>query len=574
MRFNHRTIRRVAAATVVPICAALCSAQTTYFVDGSCGDDAWTGLNAVCAAPDGPKRTIQGGIDASVSGDTVIVANGTYTGVGNRDISCEGLDIVLRSESGDPNLCIIDCEGSYGSRHRGFTFDGAIVFDGFTVRGSYTETGDAGGAIKVLGGTATITNCQFLGNRVSRAAGGAIWMSGGGTIQGCVFSDNLADHLYMARGGALYVASGDPVIIECVFIRNRVGGACANYGGAIFSYGSPSIVDCEFTANRAFTSGCFGSELGSGGALGGNYSVIENCSFVGNIADGTVAIGGALATTGPVTNCVFSGNHAYGYWDDSYGGAVSGGGPFTDCTFIGNFAGFGGAVSSYGASSSQSFVNCLFIRNLSAYYGGALKTSGGSTIVNCTFVGNESWERGGAVYGNAFISNCIVWGNIGPPPLQGATLAYSCIDVPYAGIGVINLDPRFANPGNDYRLLPGSPAIDAADNTALPPGVITDLDGNPRFVDDPHTPDTGVPGNGYTEVVDMGAYEYQGEVCYPDCDTSTGAGVLDIFDFLYFQSSFVNGEPYACACDTTTGNGVCDILDFLCFQNAFVSGCS
>jgi hypothetical protein len=61
--------------------------------------------------------------------------------------------------------------------------------------------------------------------------------------------------------------------------------------------------------------------------------------------------------------------------------------------------------------------------------------------------------------------------------------------------------------------------------------------------------------------------------CYPDCDQSTGAGVLDIFDFLCFQDAFVNADPYACDCDTTTGTGVCDIFDFLCFQNAFVAGC-
>ena len=60
--------------------------------------------------------------------------------------------------------------------------------------------------------------------------------------------------------------------------------------------------------------------------------------------------------------------------------------------------------------------------------------------------------------------------------------------------------------------------------------------------------------------------------CYADCDQSTGLGVLDIFDFLCFQNSFVNGETYACDCDTSTGP-VCDIFDFRCFQDAFVGGC-
>jgi hypothetical protein len=61
--------------------------------------------------------------------------------------------------------------------------------------------------------------------------------------------------------------------------------------------------------------------------------------------------------------------------------------------------------------------------------------------------------------------------------------------------------------------------------------------------------------------------------CAADCDQSTGAGVLDIFDFLCFQHAFVTNNPYACDCDTRTGNGVCDMLDFLCFQQAFVAGC-
>jgi hypothetical protein len=59
--------------------------------------------------------------------------------------------------------------------------------------------------------------------------------------------------------------------------------------------------------------------------------------------------------------------------------------------------------------------------------------------------------------------------------------------------------------------------------------------------------------------------------CYADCDKSTGFGVLDIFDFLCFQSAFVNNDPYACGCAIEPWS--CDIFDFLCFQSAFVAGC-
>ena len=61
--------------------------------------------------------------------------------------------------------------------------------------------------------------------------------------------------------------------------------------------------------------------------------------------------------------------------------------------------------------------------------------------------------------------------------------------------------------------------------------------------------------------------------CLADCDRSSGSGIIDIFDFLCFQSRFVAGEPYACDCDTSTGVGVCDMFDFLCFQAAFAQGC-
>ena len=61
--------------------------------------------------------------------------------------------------------------------------------------------------------------------------------------------------------------------------------------------------------------------------------------------------------------------------------------------------------------------------------------------------------------------------------------------------------------------------------------------------------------------------------CYPDCDTSTGPGILDIFDFLCFGNRFAAGDPYACDCDVSTGPGLCDIFDFLCFGNEFSAGC-
>ena len=57
---------------------------------------------------DGPAdfNNIQAAIDDANDGDTVLVAPGTYTGTGNRDISVSK-SITIRSEQG-PLSCIID----------------------------------------------------------------------------------------------------------------------------------------------------------------------------------------------------------------------------------------------------------------------------------------------------------------------------------------------------------------------------------------------------------------------------------------------------------------------------------
>ena len=96
------------------------------------------------------------------------------------------------------------------------------------------------------------------------------------------------------------------------------------------------------------------------------------------------------------------------------------------------------------------------------------------------------------------------------------TVRYSDIEGGWIGEGNIDADPLFVDPEKDeYHSSPGSPCIDAADNTAVPKGIDTDLDGNPRFVDDPDTDDTGF---GKAPLVDMGAYELQDPCADDDGD--------------------------------------------------------
>lgn len=89
------------------------------------------------------------------------------------------------------------------------------------------------------------------------------------------------------------------------------------------------------------------------------------------------------------------------------------------------------------------------------------------------------------------------------------------------------------------------PAIDAGHNGAIAPHSSTDLDGDPRFADGPF----GDFGCGLPVIVDMGAYEYQGNpfpVRYGDID---GDGEVGIADFLKIIGLWGSCTDQCCLAD-------------------------
>jgi hypothetical protein len=61
--------------------------------------------------------------------------------------------------------------------------------------------------------------------------------------------------------------------------------------------------------------------------------------------------------------------------------------------------------------------------------------------------------------------------------------------------------------------------------------------------------------------------------CYANCDGSTVAPVLNVSDFICFQTKFAAGDPYA-NCDESTVQPALNVSDFICFQTKFATGCS
>jgi hypothetical protein len=60
--------------------------------------------------------------------------------------------------------------------------------------------------------------------------------------------------------------------------------------------------------------------------------------------------------------------------------------------------------------------------------------------------------------------------------------------------------------------------------------------------------------------------------CYANCDASTVSPILNVNDFICFQTKFAAGDP-AANCDGSTAPPTLNVNDFICFQTAYAAGC-
>ncbi len=199
--------------------------------------------------------TIQQAIDHVLEGGTVIVADGIYTGDGNRNIDFKGKAITVRSESG-PENCIIDCfDSGYRYGYRGFDFhsgeDGNSVLSGFTITNGLVESCPryrGGGAILCSLSSPTIADCIIVNNKaigVSRlpgSSGGGVFLDQSNpTIANCIVVGNTSNE--GGEGGGIFCRQSSPIITNCTI--------CDNFGDGIMSYdmSNPVIVNCIFWGN-------------------------------------------------------------------------------------------------------------------------------------------------------------------------------------------------------------------------------------------------------------------------------------------------------------------------------------
>lgn len=292
-----------------------------------------------------------------------------------------------------------------------------------------------------------------------------------------------------------------------------------------------------------------GSALGYSGAGiyldNGSKPLLANLTIIGNEA--STGGGMQINSSGPtVVNSAFYHNFAsyrgggiYDWWNQNT--------TIINCEFVGNVSrDSAGAALMTGYSKSSGgvlrIINSLFSQNYTPInIAGIFADNSVIELYNDTFSENVSLLDPSTIHAyqsSFFMRNVVVWGNHSPQNIDFSRGTWSPIMVENSDIhscgasgatwngascgsdggGNVQVDPLFVNSAlGNFRLSQGSPVVDAGNNNLVPSGITTDLNGNPRFVDMPLVPDTGL---GTPPIVDMGAYE-----AYEDAETPTVSSI-------------------------------------------------
>jgi predicted outer membrane repeat protein len=386
----------------------------------------------------GQAPTIQAAIDSCADGDVILLGTGTYRGGGNRDIDSRGRAITIRTESGVPATCIIDCEGTESESHIGFriraTAAPGVVFEGVTIRNGFCSSSDqfaldsfpdrarrpnhgrspdrrplssgtslGEGSLSPLprfieigddGERASLVDCEGDWDQPVHVTFRDCAFLGGGGLPAVFVTDGVATFercSFRSNAGGLICLGSEVTIAGCTFEDNSESGALLYHGAftlsgtefrgnadrglELSSARESEIRGCEFVENATY-----GLE-----DWGGTDIKVEQCSFRENGRRGLALF---VAWHYRVIDCRFEGNRQSGLIVSESDADVEG------CQFVANE--FGGM----GIGDSQVTVyDCDFVANSSPTSAGGLRISSTvpmtTTVRRCRFVRNVGGYGGG-----------------------------------------------------------------------------------------------------------------------------------------------------------------------------------
>jgi predicted outer membrane repeat protein len=388
-----------------------------------------------------PGDTID--FDPSLQGQTITLTSGTLTVNKNLLIQGPGDDLLTISSGGQfitpfttsAQVTISGLTWGHSARTGVYNMSsGMLTLEGCTITDCRSGTG--GGIFNE--GQMTIDSCSITNNTAGNA-GGVQNQGTEMTITNSVISGNHADGF---GGGISNLLSQAHLTVRQSVISNN---SVTTYrGGGIYSQGTVTLIDSTVANNSA-------SEAG-GGIDNWDTAIltITNCTISGNSAHRAGGINNRAATL-TMTNSTVSGNKSTagtgGGIDLDFAANVT----IANSTIAGNSAtGNGGGLNRFGGSTSLTLFDTIVAQNTSA--SGDL----GSPMISRghNLIGDGSG-------GSGYVPSDLV-GTSGNPidPLLG----------PLQDNG---------GPTQTMALLPGSPAVDAGDNTGAPN---FDQRGLPRIV--------------------------------------------------------------------------------------------
>jgi hypothetical protein len=177
----------------------------------------------------GDATTIQAGIDLAANGDMVMVAPGTYRGLGNASLNFNGKNITLKSDNG-AGQTIIDCqETGWGVRFQnGEGFD--AVLDGFTIKNA---RGYKGAGVYVNGASPMICYNVFV-NCYAFTSGGGMYVQNGSPT---AFNNTFDGCGSASGGGCFQLNTGSSAqIYQNIVCGTTAGGVfgCSGASGGTF----------------------------------------------------------------------------------------------------------------------------------------------------------------------------------------------------------------------------------------------------------------------------------------------------------------------------------------------------
>jgi len=277
----------------------------TFYVDGTSGNDLWTGLSPVYVGDyEGPKRTLLSAAWAANPFDQVIVMDGLYAGQHNSGQNVfdwiDNKHLHVQSLNG-PEDCEWVLFGLITFQKDSFN-DSPSHIEGFTIR----DQGTPGTDIRCINGSnVRFTNCIFRA-LYAMAGYGNLEITGAAypTFDSCIFEDNQSVCMISLD------TDGTVTFEKCVFQRNTHMEPHVTLIGARSRTGLV-LKDCLFRDNASMGELCCLS-------LAGFYTQAEvsGCRFEDNYVygDSVWGLSGIYVEEGAhlnLTDSVIRGNTAY-----------------------------------------------------------------------------------------------------------------------------------------------------------------------------------------------------------------------------------------------------------------------